>query len=72
MCMRRFIFRSEFEILDLDPPINATSHYGACHFSITRSTGIFPQNSLIGSAILKEFYVVLDTQIETKLKRDYT
>ena len=22
----------EFEILDLDPPINATSHYGACHF----------------------------------------
>ena len=23
----------EFEILDLDPPINATSHYGACHFS---------------------------------------
>ena len=22
----------EFEILDLDPPINATSYYGACHF----------------------------------------
>ena len=21
-----------FEILDLDPPINATSHYGMCHF----------------------------------------
>ena len=25
----------EFEILDLDPPINATSHYGACHFNLT-------------------------------------
>ena len=24
--------RKEFEILDLDPPINATSHYGACYF----------------------------------------
>ena len=22
----------EFEILDLEPPINATSHYSACHF----------------------------------------
>ena len=24
--------KKEFEILDLDPPINATSHYDACHF----------------------------------------
>ena len=22
----------DFEILDLDPPNNPTSHYGACHF----------------------------------------
>ena len=22
----------DFEILDLDPPHNPTSHYGACHF----------------------------------------
>ena len=26
------LWTKKFEILDLDPPINATSHYGACHF----------------------------------------
>ena len=29
--LRRFIFGVEFEILELDPPINATSHYELCH-----------------------------------------
>ena len=31
LALLHFSFK-EFDILDLDPPINATSHYGACHF----------------------------------------
>ena len=27
-----YFLSKEIEILDLDPPINAISHYGACHF----------------------------------------
>ena len=46
--------RAEFKILDLDPPINAASHYSACHFrynlalskeSICTLWGIIAQNS---------------------------
>ena len=32
MGLHRVIFESDFEILDLDPPNNPTSYYGACHF----------------------------------------
>ena len=34
----------EFEILDLDPPINATSHYGACHFRYNLALTKFTMN----------------------------
>ena len=30
--MPRHFSSKDFEILDLDPPNNPTSHYGACHF----------------------------------------
>ena len=30
--MPRHFLSKDFEILDLDPPNNPTSHYGACHF----------------------------------------
>ena len=32
----------EFEILDLDPPNNATSHYGACHFRYNLALSNWP------------------------------
>ena len=30
----------DFEILDLDPPNNPTSHYGACHFGYSLALNI--------------------------------
>ena len=31
----------DFEILDLDPPNNPTSHYGACHFDYNLALNTF-------------------------------
>ena len=36
----------EIKILDLDPPINAISHYGACHFTYNLALTLPPLISL--------------------------
>ena len=51
----------EFEILDLDPPINATSHYGACHFRY---------NLALKRSIAKESISTTKNQIEFSAKRE--
>ena len=51
--LRRFIF----EILDLDPPINATSHYGAYHFRYNLALRFTVSEELKGecSSLILEF-----------------
>ena len=49
----------DFEILDLDPPNNPTSHYGACHFGYNLALNI-PKNSIILNAITENLNTVLD------------
>ena len=37
----------DFEILDLDPPTNPTSHYDACHFGYNLALTDWPAESFI-------------------------
>ena len=48
--MLRHFLSKDFEILDLDPPNNPTSHYGACHFgySLALSTISLYEYILLG------------------------
>ena len=36
----RTIFQADFEILDLNPPNNPTSHYGVCHFGYSLTLNV--------------------------------
>ena len=54
----------DFEILDLDPPNNPTSHYGACHFGYNLALKG-------GVADFEVILAILWQKIELKLKRDY-
>ena len=53
-------FRADFETLDLDPPNNPTSHYGACHFGY--NLALIKKNWWLDSSIhnFKQLFILLD------------